>query len=77
MDLLEKSKQVLAGITQLLTTSLRYLLLFKNICYTGKKKKKRKEKTLKTHVHTKTNKQTKQTNKKTTVCRLHLFEEGI
>ena len=75
MDLLEKSKQVLAGITQLLTTSLRYLLLFKNICYTRKKEEKKKKK--KTHIkntHTHKNKQTK--NQKT-VCRLHLFEEGI
>ena len=29
MDLLEKNKQVLGGITQLLTTSLHYLLLLK------------------------------------------------
>ena len=34
MDLLEKSKRVLGGITKLLTQSLRYLLLLKHICYT-------------------------------------------
>ena len=34
MDLLEKNKRVLGGITQLLTSSLHYLLLFKNVCYT-------------------------------------------
>ena len=65
MDILEKSKLVLGGITQLLTTSLRYLLLFKNICYTRKKRKKEEEeeeeeerkKTFKnTHRHTQTKK---------------------
>ena len=34
MDLLEKNKRVLGGITQLLTTSLHYLLLFKKIFVT-------------------------------------------
>ena len=43
MDILEKSKLVLGEITQLLTTYLRYLLLFKNICYTRKKRKKEEE----------------------------------
>ena len=33
MDLMEMNKRVLCGITQLLTTSLPYLLLFKNTCY--------------------------------------------
>ena len=37
MDVLEKNKRVLGGITQLLTTSLHYSLLFKSICYIRKK----------------------------------------